>query len=117
MVDLLLLLQQASAEEADKWTGKREGKGEEVPQSEKSMKSEPFMHGRMLGQRRHGMSIQMEPKLVPAEEGKKGNRTINEDLLDGGPRMDRKIFLETIPEKEDLVFWGVSRRTRNKMIS
>ncbi len=31
MVDLLLLLQQASAEEADKWTGERQGKGEKVP--------------------------------------------------------------------------------------
>ncbi len=31
MVDLLLLLQQVSAEEAEEWTGERQGKGEEFP--------------------------------------------------------------------------------------
>ncbi len=30
-MNLLLLLQQASAEEAEEWTGERGGKGEEVP--------------------------------------------------------------------------------------
>ncbi len=54
-------------------------------------KSEPFTPGRMLGQRRQGMSIQMEPKPEPPVEGKKKDRTINEDPLDGGPGMDRRI--------------------------
>ncbi len=51
------------------------------------------------------MSIRMEPKPEPVEEGKKGDQTINEDPLDGGPRMDRIISWKR-SQKKKISFLG-----------
>ncbi len=51
------------------------------------------------------MSIQMEPKPVPVEEGKKADLTINDDPLDGGPGMDRRISWKR-SQKNNIVFLG-----------
>ncbi len=83
MVDLILLLQQASAEEAEGWTGERQGKGEKVPHDVRALHTWTYAGSTE--------TRNVDPEPEPVEEGKKGDRTINEDPLDGGPGMDRKI--------------------------
>ncbi len=68
MVDLLLLFQQISAEEAEEWTGERQGKGEKVP-----LEVRAFHTWMEAGITEKGMWIQIGPKPMPAMEGKKGD--------------------------------------------
>ncbi len=116
--DLLLLLQQAPAEEAEEWTGERQGTEEWTGEREGKEEEVPLKvrapHTWTDAGSTETRNVDQDGTQARASGGRKEGRSDHQrGSIGWRTRNGSKNFLEAIPEKEDLVF-GECRGERER---